>query len=1102
MKALFLLLCLLIGLTLSAPRSIAASLSGTGYQWAAGVFAVPLEIKDNAGVDRLGWPVTSGVPLPEGVARDPGELRLTDAAGREIPCQFTPLARYWGKDRSLRWVLLDFQVDLPGHGRTTVWLRNDRPALPVASPLIVREEAGRFVVHTGPLRAAISKRSGRLFDWVQVGGHTLLQARGNDGPVLRSGEVRLWERFRGRVWNNAGWDHERGFEDRHVAEAGYRSGPFRPQRVEVESAGPLRAVIAIHARHYPPDAGDGIVATGLYDTTTRLHFYRGRDYVTVEHTLAHADRVQPQRQFMFRAAGLEHGLTLAGPLTVTVGGKDAADGTTRAQRFALPPDTEAWLYQEEAGKGRPGRFVAGTGKDAEVFPVRMAGAQGRFLDLSDAGKGLAVTLRDLWREAPRAIALSAASLAVWLHADAPGRADRPGRPRPAYDLDFGERSSHEVLFHFHRGGAEQARVREVAEAFEYPLFARAPPAWYSDCEVWPFEIARAPLPPKAGGDDHWKPDRVLWNHRLRVSGVDYNSGGHHDSLSSSWLPYLRSGQLRDLERLLAESRWHMLRNPGWAYRGAIPPDKPASGRMDDYLADWDRLAGFGPKDFYLWRARGPEGKVRGGATYLNHYKALPDAEHYALFQLFEYWHLTGDRRALPAIHGFVNWALNYQHKHLFRRETRPLTVTDLFRDDPDALRRGHYARIYAWMLHTTLAGYQATGHPAHNEFALWQLRRMLALLRHRHGQLTRWDARPSDYLPLLTRWERVASLDALFEGRELGNWDSRLRTALGWFGDERPPQSRAKTWMEAKGVFALHEAYRTYGDERILDGIWGLADYFSHHVLFYPRLGMINHFTGMPSDRLGEYPDSLSPQRHDRVTQVWPLLYHYTGWEETRRRYASFERARVGTSVQDRFLQTHRWEGENRAKRSRRPPDAVNDLRVVRTDADGIVLAWTSPRDDGPSGRAERYFVKYSDKPIAEFAPTDHPMRAREKTRLVEETEEAMLRRSSRRGRPSPPPEGRLPPEQIDFERWHPEWHSAVGFWMAEHVAGEPRPGAAGGRETFVVRTLTPHSWLGAPRQPGLGILESGKTYYFALCSWDEDRNLSRLSNVVSVRWP
>jgi hypothetical protein len=406
---------------------------------------------------------------------------------------------------------------------------------------------------------------------------------------------------------------------------------------------------------------------------------------------------------------------------------------------------------------------------------------------------------------------------------------------------------------------------------------------------------------------------------------------------------------------------------------------------------------------------------------------------------------------------------------------QPLSVTDLFERDQDAMRRGHYSRVYAWMLFTNLTGYHATGSPVYDEFARWQVRRMLALLRHRHGQLTRWD-------------DTVSGMLGGLLGRE---------TTV--------PQSWAQSWMEGMGTIALHEAYKTYDDERILDGIWGQADYFSHHVLYYPRLGMINNRTGMPSRPLGHGTDrdaTLTPQRHDWMIQAWPVLYHYSGWPDVAERYRNFERARQDTSTQDRFLQTSYWEQQNVAKRSARPPDPVTDLRLTRADRSGITLTWTSPRDDGPTGRAERYFVKYSNKPIVEFAPTDNPARDPDKVRIVQQVEERVLSSSNnkrvKKGTIGP---GEAGTEPQDVKRAHPDWHRVDAFWMAEHVAGEPAPAPAGRTETFTLRELRPHNWFGAPRQPGLEILPGG-TYYVAICTWDEDRNLSRVSNVVRVKLP
>ncbi|HMM46970.1 MAG TPA: hypothetical protein PKC12_03215 [Thiobacillaceae bacterium] len=1077
-----------LGTLLSVHATAALDGGSNAYDWRDGVFSVPLEVRDNSGVARRGWPVSTGVPLPVGAVRDVSQLRLTDGAGREIPAQFTVLSRYGTRDDSLRWVLLDFQADVPAKGEIRLQLRNDRPAQPVSAPIRIAETAASIRVDTGALVATISRRDGSLLESVAVGGRQILKAAAGDGPALRSGEVRLMERFRGPSWNTHGWEKTRSLEKVQIAEAVYRGGP--PRDVAVEMAGPLRSVVVIRGRHLPPSGAAGTIKGGLYDYTVRLHFYRGQSYVKVEYAVENADRAQPQSSQLYREASLNHTLTLGTGAVVTGGGEmPQADGPTTAS-FPIAARQTGWLVQgpgrSEMKYGRPrvheGDYAVGPGVEGAIADTRAAGRRGRFLDVSDGEKGVAVAMRYLWEQAPRAIGLSATRLTAAVQADSPGHRAGPGRP--AYDLDLGERSLHDVLYYFHAGDARQARVREVAEAFEYPLFARAPPAWYSDAGNWYFEIARTPGKAERGSDsdEHWMPTSV--GAGRHGESRSYNSGGHHDSLSSGWLSFLRSGALADLERNLAISRWSIAHNPGWAYRDNVIAFGEGAERyraVDRALEAWNRLTAFGPKDFHLWRGdetyvektpRGETVRHKGGSSYLNGYKILPDIEHYALFRLFEYYYLTGDARALDAIHGFVNWDINFQHRHLFRGRMQPLSVTDLFRRDPDALRRGHYSRVYVWMLFTNLAGYHATGSPVYDAFARWQVRRTLALLRHRHGKLSNWK-------------DPVPGLSVLRPGHaaDMGeSWD--------------------QSWMEAMGALALHEAYKTYDDERILDGLWAQADYFSRHVLYFPGLGMINNRTGMPNRPLGHGENAgatLTPQRHDWMIQAWPILHHYTGWPAVAERYRSFERARKDTWTQDRFLQTVHWEQQNVAKRSSRPPEPITDLRVDRADRAGIALSWTSPRDDGPAGRAERYFVKYSTRPIVEFAPTDHPARDAEKARIVQKAEALILSRATGKRLDTRLRPGEAGAEAKDVMRQSPDWPRVDAFWMAEHVAGEPVPAPAGTRERFTIRELRPHEWFGAPRQPGLESLPAG-TYYVAICSWDADRNLSRVSNVVRVK--
>ena len=76
--------------------------------------SVGLQVVETAGVERCNWPVTRGVPLPGGAVQDPARLGVEDADCRPVAAQFRVLSRW--PDRSLKWVLVDFQADVPPGG--------------------------------------------------------------------------------------------------------------------------------------------------------------------------------------------------------------------------------------------------------------------------------------------------------------------------------------------------------------------------------------------------------------------------------------------------------------------------------------------------------------------------------------------------------------------------------------------------------------------------------------------------------------------------------------------------------------------------------------------------------------------------------------------------------------------------------------------------------------------------------------------------------------------------------------------------------------------------------------------------------------------------
>lgn len=1060
------------------------------YTFKNGIFRLPLTIADNSGVDRERWPVTSGVPLPIGIVKKVSDLSLTDKNGNEIPCQFKVLSRYFARDNSLRWVLLDFQIDLIKNNKQIVYLTNKPQAISIADPIKVQQKKNNIIINTGKLTVSISKKNGYLFNSVKIKDQEVIKEDVRNGPFIKSGEIREMEHFNGSSWNTHGWEHTKRIEKKFIRENDYLASQHIPDQVSLETSGPLRTVVAVKGKFLPASKGKGVIKEGLYRYTSRIHFYKNKTFVKVDHSIENSETRPPLYNYMFVEAGLQHGINLNKDAQVTVCG---VDKDKKYHFKTIKYDQPVVLFQKAGNTFKKhGRSFSTSGnytfaaksREQSLNKFYDKGHEAIFLNVSDSQKGVSVGMRYMWQEAPKAIEIEQNLLRVLIHADTSRYS--PNMNSTRYDLDFGERSISDVFYYFHKGKVDSEKSKKVLLALNYPLFAYSPPDWVADSEAWYFEIS-----PEKGTTDKRIKNFVKYSlstigYRKHGYNRGYNSGGHHESLNSGWLSFMRTGNLAGFEKNIVLSRWAISHNPGWVFDGNIPPD-PDNGQslkeIDIFYNKWNRLSGFGPKDFYLWR---DSEKKKSGSSYLNKYKWLPDMEHYALFRLFEYYYLTGDQKALDSIYGFVNWAVNFQHKHLFKRKMKDLSVTDYFEKDQDALRRGHYSRVYTWMLYTTLNGYHATGNKVYNQYAIWQIRRMLSLLRHRHGQLTSWSPKPSKATGILSK---------KLQKKMAENSD------VDFFRQKQDVEfSRAQTWMEAQGVMALHEAYKTYGDERILDGIWGLADYFSHHVLYFPELGMLNQWTSMPSSRF-DHVSKIIPQRHDRHIQMLPILYHYTGWKKIKNRYQGFEKKRKFSSTRDWFLQTGHWERITVKKKTGNPPEAIKDLRVVQSDRSGVHLTWTSPKDDGLSGHAQRYFVKYSDKPIVEFAPGDHPKRKFEKDRIIKQVEKQIL--STLDGNRPMKRYYKLAgdliiKENLDTLLWDKNWDKVDSFWMAEHVDGEPVPSNAGEKEVFKVKFLAPHNSFGNKDYLPFHALGKG-IYYFAICSWDEDNNLSRLSNVAKA---
>lgn len=146
---------------------------------------VPLTVTDYAGVDRVGEPVTSGIPLPEHLnIKDQNTLQIIDANGNPVPRQFKVFARWHGTPndatKPIKWMLLDFQANVPPNGTTTYYLRR-RGSRPSSTNLTVTEDTDFVTVDTGRISFKINKNNFNLFDIVTTGNKEIISSSLENG---------------------------------------------------------------------------------------------------------------------------------------------------------------------------------------------------------------------------------------------------------------------------------------------------------------------------------------------------------------------------------------------------------------------------------------------------------------------------------------------------------------------------------------------------------------------------------------------------------------------------------------------------------------------------------------------------------------------------------------------------------------------------------------------------------------------------------------------------------------------------------------------------------------------------------------------------------
>jgi PcRGLX-like protein central beta sandwich domain/Thrombospondin type 3 repeat len=430
----------------------------------AAALDIPLSITDYAGIGRIGEPVSSGIPLPQDVnIISVDSLQVRDVDNNPIPAQFRILSRWHGtvdeNDKPIKWVLVEFQADVPAEGTATYHLTDQGTGNIAETNLEIQDVDDNITVSTGKAIFKIRKTGFNLLDQVLIDSDD--DGSVDDEVVSSSLQNGIFLTYNNNIYSSA-------------------SDP-NPD-ISIEESGPLRVVLKVKGTHALLSGG-----TKLH-YTVRLHFYNNKEFVRVLYTLEnHGIYGSGDKAFDNMVLRLDG--NFSAPVITSIANYDDINGPDN-----LNPATPALsIYSDISETGtdtyrliqnwhetNPSPYdqsknfyyqILKSNNDLGIGKVRTIG----YFDRSDSNWGMTVGIRDFWQNFPMAISSDGSLINVELW---PDEGFGP-RSSTEYVFEGGRHRTHEILFYFHKGSAQSANSEKIVRALQKPLLALAPTNWYA-----------------------------------------------------------------------------------------------------------------------------------------------------------------------------------------------------------------------------------------------------------------------------------------------------------------------------------------------------------------------------------------------------------------------------------------------------------------------------------------------------------------------------------------------------------------------------------------------------------------------------------------------
>lgn len=480
---------------------------------------VAITIENN----KLGAPVTLGIPFPKGELQSVDHVRLLTSDGKEIPCQTTEVTNWGPLDNSIKWAWVFFFAE-EGSDYILEYGEDVVPMLPtekIVSMNNMRPQGG-IDVNTGPISFSIHKKGNGFLDEVYLDSNNDREFQ-EDELIATSPE-----KNRGSfldLLDDAGVDSSKAVINEVFREKG---------------SGPMHSIFRVEGT-YTYDRPDN----NLSPFTLWLHAYAGKSYIKVLHTMTytgvpdkhkqqegqHANIATQNKKIIsedteddmgwtqpndqIAACGLQFKYHLDDDVSVTMpmfkGSWLDSDSGSVMQEVAINGQTPVELLQQgpdrkestslrslyrngfktednKESKGDTPTFRATITKGDEKVAESQR-AKG-WLNVSDGKRGVGVGIKNFLKEYPKGIEMDPTTKtlvgSIWPKNNGPMSFARHNTEPDGEMLDNfaqGITKTTEFIYYFHNSEEADSVGQKMDYVLDAPV-AHASPEWYTGSKVY------------------------------------------------------------------------------------------------------------------------------------------------------------------------------------------------------------------------------------------------------------------------------------------------------------------------------------------------------------------------------------------------------------------------------------------------------------------------------------------------------------------------------------------------------------------------------------------------------------------------------------------